>query len=47
MRLIGIVIEWLVNPFAPCTALRFVVFVTGALVLTGLTAYDTQRLKGI
>ncbi|MFA8356965.1 Bax inhibitor-1/YccA family protein [Burkholderia ubonensis] len=47
MGLIGIVIAGLVNFFVGSTALQFVVSVIGVLVFTGLTAYDTQRIKNI
>lgn len=45
MGLIGIVIASLVNLFLQSTALQFAVSVIGVLVFTGLTAYDTQRIK--
>jgi uncharacterized protein len=45
MGLIGIVIASLVNVFIGSTALQFAVSVIGVLVFTGLTAWDTQRLK--
>jgi hypothetical protein len=45
MGLIGIIIAGLVNLFLQSSALQFVVSVIGVLVFTGLTAYDTQRLK--
>ncbi|MCR5891721.1 Bax inhibitor-1/YccA family protein [Burkholderia cepacia] len=47
MGLIGIVIAGFVNLFVGSTALQFVVSVIGVLVFTGLTAYDTQRIKNI
>lgn len=47
MGLIGIVIAGLVNLFVASTALQFAVSVIGVLVFTGLTAYDTQRIKNI
>ncbi|MFM0511683.1 Bax inhibitor-1/YccA family protein [Paraburkholderia sp. RL17-373-BIF-A] len=47
MGLIGIVIAGLVNLFMTSTALQFVVSVIGVLVFTGLTAYDTQRIRDI
>src|SRR5471032_1277803 len=47
MGLFGIVIAGLVNLFVASTALQFVVYVIGVLVLTGLTAYDTQRIRDI
>ena len=45
MGLIGIIIAMLVNIFLASAALQFAVSVIGVLVFTGLTAYDTQRIK--
>ena len=45
MGLIGIVIASLVNIFVASSALQFAISVIGVLVFTGLTAWDTQRLK--
>jgi FtsH-binding integral membrane protein len=45
MGLIGIVIASVVNLFIGSTALQFAVSVIGVLVFTGLTAWDSQRLK--
>src|SRR5919107_3389961 len=45
MGLIGVVIASLVNIFLASSALQFAISVIGVLVFTGLTAYDTQRLK--
>ncbi len=45
MGLIGIVIASLVNIFVGSTAIQFAISVIGVLVFTGLTAYDTQRIK--
>ena len=45
MGLIGIVIASLVNIFLGSTALQFAISVIGVIVFTGLTAYDTQRIK--
>jgi len=45
MGLIGIVIASLVNIFVGSSALQFAISVIGVLVFTGLTAYDTQRIK--
>jgi len=47
MGLVGIVIASLVNVFVGSSALQFAVSVIGVLVFTGLTAYDTQRMKVI
>lgn len=45
MGLIGIVIAGLVNMFIANSALQFVISIAGVLVFTGLTAFDTQRIK--
>jgi uncharacterized protein len=45
MGLIGIIIAMLVNIFLQSAAVHFAVSVIGVLVFTGLTAYDTQRIK--
>ena len=45
MGLIGIVIAGLVNMFLHSTGLQFAISAIGVLVFTGLTAYDTQRIK--
>ena len=47
MGLIGIVIAGLVSMFMASTALQFAISVIGVLLFTGLTAYDTQRIKEI
>jgi uncharacterized protein len=45
MGLIGIIIAALVNMFMQSTAMQFAISVIGVIVFTGLTAYDTQRIK--
>ena len=45
MGLIGIVIASIVNLFIFSSALGFAISVIGVLIFTGLTAYDTQRIK--
>ena len=45
MGLFGIVIASLVNLFIGSSMIQFVVSVVGVVVFSGLTAYDTQRLK--
>jgi FtsH-binding integral membrane protein len=45
MGLIGIIIASIVNLFLVSTALSWAVSIIGVLVFTGLTAYDTQRIK--
>ena len=47
MGLIGVVIASIVNIFIGSSALQFAISVIGVLVFTGLTAYDTQRLKEV
>jgi FtsH-binding integral membrane protein len=45
MGLFGILIAMLVNAFLGSTMMQFIISVIGVLVFSGLTAYDTQRLK--
>lgn len=45
MGLIGIVIAALANIFLASDAVHFAISIIGVLVFTGLTAYDTQRIK--
>ena len=45
MGLIGVIIASVVNMFVHSTELQFIVSIAGVLVFTGLTAYDTQRIK--
>lgn len=45
MGLIGIIIAMIVNIFLESSALGFAISVIGVLVFTGLTAYDTQKIK--
>jgi uncharacterized protein len=47
MGLIGIIIAGLVNIFIGSSALQFAISVIGVIVFTGLTAYDTQRIKQV
>jgi len=47
MGLIGIIIASVVNIFLASSALHFAISVIGVLVFTGLTAYDTQKIKEI
>jgi uncharacterized protein len=47
MGLIGITIAGVANIFVRSSALQFAVSVIGVIVFTGLTAYDTQRIKQI
>ncbi len=45
MGLIGIIIASLVGMFFQSSMLQFVISVLGVLIFTGLTAYDTQKIK--
>jgi len=45
MGLIGIIIASVVNMFIGSTMMQLVISVIGVLVFTGLTAYDTQKIK--
>ncbi len=45
MGLIGIIIAMIVNFFLASSMLSFVISVLGVIIFTGLTAYDTQKLR--
>jgi hypothetical protein len=45
MGLIGLLLAMVVNWFLASPAIDFVISVVGVLIFTGLTAYDTQRIK--
>ena len=45
MGLIGVIIAMVVNIFMQSEFLYYAISVIGVLVFTGLTAYDTQRIK--
>jgi FtsH-binding integral membrane protein len=45
MGLIGVVIASIVNIFTKSAMMDFIISCVGVLVFTGLTAYDTQKLK--
>ncbi len=45
MGLFGIIIASVVNIFLASSMLHFVVSILGVLIFTGLTAFDTQRIK--
>jgi uncharacterized protein len=47
MGLIGVIIASLVNLFLRSTQLDWLISVIGVGVFAGLTAYDTQRIKGM
>lgn len=45
MGVIGLLLAMIVNLFMQSSALGFAISVIGVLVFTGLTAYDTQKIK--
>lgn len=45
MGVIGLLIAMVVNIFLQSTAMHWMISVIGVLVFTGLTAFDTQRIK--
>ena len=45
MGLIGIIVASIVNIFMQSDMMQWVISVIGVLVFTGLTAYDTQKIK--
>jgi hypothetical protein len=45
MGLIGIIIASLVGFFVKSSMLQWVISVAGVVIFTGLTAYDTQKIK--
>jgi hypothetical protein len=45
MGLIGVIIAGLVNIFLQSSMMQFIISVASVVVFTGLTAWDTQRLK--
>lgn len=47
MGLIGLILASVVNIFLQSSALAFATSVIGVLIFVGLTAWDTQRLKGM
>ncbi len=47
MGLIGIIIASLVNIFLQSTAMQFAISILSVIIFTGLTAYDTQKIKSI
>lgn len=46
MGLFGVIVAGVVNLFLGSSSLQWVVSLVGVLVFSGLTAWDTQRLKG-
>lgn len=47
MGLIGVILASIVNIFLKSTGLEFAISILGILIFTGLTAYDTQKLKQV
>lgn len=47
MGLFGIIIASLINMFMRSAAADYVISIIAVLIFTGLTAYDTQRLKAM
>ena len=47
MGVMGILLASIVNMFMHSSGLNFAVSVLGVLIFTGLTAYDTQKLKNL
>jgi len=47
MGVIGLIIASVVNIFLASSALNFAISAIGVLIFAGLTAYDTQRIKGM
>lgn len=45
MGLIGIVVALLINIFLQSSMMQLVISIIGVIVFTGLTAYDTQKIK--
>jgi FtsH-binding integral membrane protein len=45
--LIGLIIAMVVNIFLRSSGLDFALSVIGVLIFAGLTAFDTQRIKGM
>ncbi|MSP02324.1 MAG: Bax inhibitor-1/YccA family protein [Acetobacteraceae bacterium] len=46
MGLFGLIVASLVNMFMQSSALQFAISLIGVVVFVGLTAWDTQRIKG-
>ncbi|MET0251073.1 MAG: Bax inhibitor-1/YccA family protein [Novosphingobium sp.] len=47
MGLIGLIVASLINMFLKSPGLQWAISFLGVLIFAGLTAYDTQRLKGM
>lgn len=47
MALIGVIIASLVNIFAHSSTLEWIISIAGVIIFTGLTAWDTQKIKNM
>ncbi len=47
MALIGLILAMVINWFLNSSAMEYIISIIGVLIFTGLTAYDTQKLKRI
>lgn len=47
MALFGVIIATLVNLFVGSSTFDFILSIIGVIIFTGLTAYDTQRIKSL
>lgn len=47
MGLIGIIVAAIVNIFMQSDMMSFIISVVGVIIFSGLTAYDTQKLKNL
>jgi FtsH-binding integral membrane protein len=47
MGMIGIIVAMLVNIFLQSPAMNLAISAIGVLIFTGLTAYDTQKIKSM
>ena len=47
MGVVGIIIASLINMFIQSSALHFAISLLGVLLFTGLTAYDSQKIKDV
>ncbi len=47
MGVVGLLVAMLINIFLQSSLLSFAISAIGVLIFAGLTAYDTQRIKGI
>lgn len=47
MLLVGLIIASLVNMFLKSDTMGWIISIVGVIVFTGLTAYDTQKIKNM